>query len=63
MPDFRPCSACRPHSQAPLRHYTPRPDFHPGWGNLWAPPLPFGRRPPQSNYPPATVPTPDNGAG
>src|SRR5205807_334355 len=30
MPDFRPCSACEPHSQAPLRHYTPRPDFHPG---------------------------------
>src|ERR1700676_4597762 len=30
MPDFRPCSACQPHSQAPLRHYTPRPDFHPG---------------------------------
>ena len=30
MPDFRPCSACQPHSQAPLRHYTPKPDFHPG---------------------------------
>ena len=30
MPDFRPCSACGPHSQAPLRHYTPKPDFHPG---------------------------------
>src|SRR5947209_16432288 len=24
MPDFRPCSACQPHSQAPLRHYTDR---------------------------------------
>ena len=26
-----------------------------------APPLHFRRRPPQSNYPPDTVPTPDNG--
>ena len=24
MPDFRPCSACLPHSQAPLCHCTPR---------------------------------------
>ena len=24
MPDFRPCSACRPHSQAPLYQYTHR---------------------------------------
>src|ERR1041385_2075455 len=31
-------------------------DFHPPWGNLCAPPLLFGRRPPQSNCPPATVP-------
>jgi hypothetical protein len=30
--------------------------FHSPGGNLWAPPLPFRRRPPQSNYPPATVP-------
>ncbi len=30
-------------------------DFQPFWGNLWAPPLPFGRRPPQSNCPPDTV--------
>ena len=29
--------------------------------NLWAPPLLFGRRPPQSNCPPDTVPHPDNG--
>ena len=30
-------------------------DFQPFWGNLWAPPLPFRRRPPQSNCPPDTV--------
>ena len=24
LPDFRPCSACRPHSQAPFRQCTPR---------------------------------------
>ena len=29
--------------------------------NLRAPPLLFGRRPPQSNYPPGTVPNPDKG--
>ena len=28
-----------------------------------APPLPFRRRPPQSNYPPGTVPLPDDGQG
>ena len=37
-------------------------DFQPSWGNHWAPPLLFGRRPPQSNYPPDTVPDPDNGS-
>src|SRR3712207_9161793 len=30
-------------------------DFRPCWGNRWAPPLLFGRRPPQSNCPPGTV--------
>ena len=35
--------------------------FHPCWGNLWAPPLLFGRRPPQSNCPPDTVLQPDYG--
>jgi len=38
-------------------------DFQPCWGNLWAPPLLFRRRPPQSNCPPDTVPWPDNGTG
>ena len=36
-------------------------DFQPFWGNLWAPPLLFRRRPPQSNCPPDTVPVPDHG--
>lgn len=36
-------------------------DFYSSWGNLWTPPLQFGRRPPQSNYPPDTVPYPDYG--
>src|SRR5436853_5360094 len=38
-------------------------DFQPCWGNLCAPPLHFGRRPPQSNYPPDAVPAPDHGSG
>src|SRR4029079_544160 len=35
--------------------------FHSAGGNLWAPPLHFRRRPPQSNCPPVTVPDPDHG--
>ena len=31
-------------------------DYQPYWGNLGKPPLHFRRRPPQSNYPPRTVP-------
>ena len=31
------------------------------WGNHCAPPLRFGRRPPQSNRPPGRVPVPDHG--
>src|SRR3954447_4341683 len=38
-------------------------DFQPFGGNLWAPPLHFRRRPPQSNYPPDTVSYPDYGYG
>src|SRR5664279_2416090 len=37
-------------------------DCRPARGNLWAPPLHFRRRPPQSNYPPDTVLRPDNGS-
>ena len=36
-------------------------DFRPYLGYLRTPPLLFGRRPPQSNCPPCTVPDPDNG--
>src|SRR3990172_5315984 len=37
-------------------------DFRPCGGYLRAPPLLFGRRLPQSNYPPHTVPGPDHGS-
>jgi hypothetical protein len=37
-------------------HY--QPDFRPDLGNLRTPPLLFGRRPPQSNCLPCTVPRP-----
>jgi hypothetical protein len=36
-------------------------DFRPYLGYLRTPPLLFGRRPPQSNCPPCTVPDPDYG--
>src|ERR1700750_699736 len=36
-------------------------DCGPLGANLRTPPLLFGRRPPQSNYPPYTVPVPDDG--
>ena len=36
-------------------------DFWPIWAYLRTPPLLFGRRPPQSNYPPYSVLQPDNG--
>ena len=38
-------------------------DFRPCWTNLWAPPLLFWRRPPQSNCPPDIVPYPVHGYG
>src|SRR5690625_6555270 len=38
-------------------------DFQPFCGNLWAPPLLFRRRPPQSNCLPDTVSEPDHGPG
>src|SRR5215510_62788 len=37
------------------------PGFPPGLENHRAHPVHFGRRPPQSNYPPDSVPTPDHG--
>ncbi len=36
-------------------------DFWPFWAYLRTPPLLFGRRPPQSNYPPYNVSMPDDG--
>ena len=36
-------------------------DFWPIWAYLRTPPLLFGRRPPQSNYPPYSVLQPDDG--
>src|SRR5260221_13372528 len=36
-------------------------DFRPALAHHRAPPLLFGRRPPQSNYPPCRVPVPDQG--
>lgn len=59
--DFRPCSTCASRSQArlcscALQTVADRPER-----TLRAPPLPFRRRPPQSNYPPGTVRAPDDG--
>ena len=59
--DFRPCSRCLSRSQARLHScalgtVADRPER-----TLCAPPLRFGRRPPQSNYPPGTVRAPDHG--
>ena len=60
---FRTCSACGPRSQARLHScalgtVADRPER-----TFRAPPLLFGRRPPQSNYPPGTVPEPGHGLG
>ena len=60
---FRVCSRCLSRSQARLHScalgtVADRPER-----TLRAPPLHFGRRPPQSNCPPGTVPRPDDGAG
>ena len=56
MTDFRLCLNCHSHSQASLCHYTLKTGFRPVWAYHCAPPLLFGRRPPQSNYPPYSVP-------
>ena len=56
MTDFRLCSNCHSRSQASLCHYTLKSDFRPDRAYHCAPPLLFGRRPPQSNYPPRRVP-------
>ncbi len=48
-------------SQASLCHCTNLLMSDQGLANLRAPPLRFGRRPPQSNYPPDTVRNPGQG--
>ncbi len=60
MTCFRTCSRRHARSQASLCHCT-NLLMSDGLANLRAPPLRFGRRPPQSNYPPDTVRNPDKG--
>ena len=59
--DFRLCSTCRSRSQACLYSCTLRTIANRSEQTLRTPPLPFRRRPPQSNYPPGTVRAPDEG--
>ena len=59
--DFRPCSACKPRSQARLYSCALRTIANRPERTLCAPPLHFRRRPPQSNYPPGTVRAPGHG--
>ena len=61
--DFRLCSTCRSRSQARLYSCALRTIANRSERTLRTPPLHFRRRPPQSNYPPDTVPTPDDGRG
>ncbi len=61
MTCFRTCSRRHARSQASLCHCTNLLMSGPGLANLRAPPLRFGRRPPQSNYPPDTVRNPGKG--
>ncbi len=58
---FRTCSRRHARSQASLCHCTNLLMSDRGLANLRAPPLRFGRRPPQSNYPPDTVRNPGQG--
>ena len=58
---FPTCSTCTSRSQACLCSCTQTGGCRPPRADLRAPPLLFGRRPPQSNYPPGTVRVPDNG--
>ncbi len=61
-PDFRPCPRCLSRSQPPLCLCALSDGFQPSRGQLWAPPIPFWRRPPQSNCLPDTLRAPDHGA-
>ncbi len=60
---FRTCSACGPRSQARLYSCIQKDGCRPSRADLRAPPLPFRRRPPQSNCPPGTGPEPVDGLG
>ena len=60
---FPTCATCTSRSQACLCSCTQTGGCRPPRADLRAPPLLFGRRPPQSNYPPGTVPRPGHGAG
>ena len=60
---FRTCSARGPRSQARLYSCIQKDGCRPSRADLRAPPLPFRRRPPQSNCPPGTVPEPGDGLG
>ena len=61
-PDFRPCPRCLSRSQPPLCLCTLKDGFQPSRGQPWAPPIPFWRRPPQSNCPSGAVRAPGHGA-
>ncbi len=61
MTCFRTCSRRHARSQASLCHCTNLLMSDQDLANLRAPPLRFGRRPPQSNYPPDTVRNPGKG--
>ncbi len=61
MTCFRTCSRRHARSQASLCHCTNLLMSDQISFNLRAPPLRFGRRPPQSNYPPDTVRNPGQG--
>src|SRR2546428_7276056 len=50
-----------PSQSSPLRPFPSTAGFHSPGGDHPPPPLHFGRRPPQSNYPPCSVPQPDDG--
>ena len=58
---FPICSTCRSRSQARLYSCALRTIANRSERTLRTPPLHFRRRPPQSNYPPDTVRTPDHG--
>ncbi len=61
-PDFRPCSTCQSHSQAPLCTYTRHLIANQVEGTFGRLRYFLGGNRPQLNYPPGTVPEPDHGS-